>query len=84
MALPETTAEHTGPTAALSRTAVEEFRALMLKECGVALSLEDAWRKVTKLVSLYRMLMGPLPEDPAVRTSETLPSPAVDKHGVLE
>jgi hypothetical protein len=72
------------PTAGLSRAAVEEFRLLMQQECGVPLSLEEAWRHATKLVSLYRMLMGPLPEDPAVRTSGTLALPAVDKPGVVE
>ena len=48
---------------------VREFQQLMRKECGVELTLEEAWTRATQLIALYRMLMGPIPEDPAVRTS---------------
>ena len=76
--------EETEPSAGLSRTAVDEFRMLLERECGVSLSLDEAWRHATKLVSLYRMLMGPLPEDPAVRTSETVAVRGVDNTAVVE
>lgn len=80
----ESSADNTDTSFGLSRAAVEEFRSLMQEHCGLRLSPEDGWRQAAKLVSLYRMLMGPLPEDPTVRTSATLPAPTVDNGAVLE
>ena len=77
-------AKHTDTSFGLSRAAVEEFRSLVQEHCGLRLSPEDAWRQATKLVSLYRMFMGPLPEDLTVRTSATLPAPTVDNGPVVE
>lgn len=80
----ESSAEHTNPSFGLSRAAVEKFRSLMQEQCGIRLSPEDAWRQATKLVSLYRMFMGPLPEDFTVRASATLPAPTVDNGAMVE
>lgn len=42
---------------------VERFRQIMRRECGVELSPEQAWARAIELLSLFRMLLGPLPED---------------------
>lgn len=47
-----------------------EFRDLLAKQCGVSLELDEAWRRASQLIALYRILMGPIPEDPGVQTSE--------------
>ena len=63
----------------LTREKVVEFQRLMLEECGVELTLPDAWSRATQLIALYRMLMGPIPEDVAVQTSDRLPPGTVEK-----
>lgn len=68
----------------LSRAKVEEFRALLEKDCGVRIDMAEAWKRATKLIALYRMLMGPIPEDSGVRTPANLPSDPVDSRAVLE
>jgi hypothetical protein len=71
------------PASALTPAKVDEFRALLERECGVSLEFDEAWRRASQLISLYRMLMGPIPEDPGVRTSDNLPSPVGDESVVL-
>jgi hypothetical protein len=47
----------------LTRADVDEFRALIHRECGESLGPEEAWKRATEVVALFRMLLGPLPED---------------------
>ena len=68
----------------LNREKATEFQKLMRDACGLELTLEEAWARATQLVALYRMLLGPIPEDPTVRTSDHLPSKAVDARTVVE
>jgi hypothetical protein len=49
----------------LTRADVDEFRALIHRECDESLSLEEAWKRATEVLTLFRMLLGPLPEDQA-------------------
>ena len=51
----------------LTEADVEEFRRLMREDCGVELSLVEAWTRATRLVAMFRALLGPIPEDPAAR-----------------
>lgn len=51
----------------LTEEDVQAFRRLMLEECGVDLSLAEAWPRALKLVAMFRALIGPIPEDPALR-----------------
>ena len=50
----------------LSQADVEEFRELIHKECGEELSPEEAWKRASEVLALFRMLLGPLPEDQTV------------------
>ena len=50
---------------ALTEADVEDFRRLMREECGVELSPVEAWTRATRLVAMFRALLGPIPEDPA-------------------
>jgi len=70
------------PPMILTATSVEEFRAL-LRECGVALDVDESWRRARELIALYRMLMSPIPEDPGVQTSGDLLTSAVDESVVV-
>jgi hypothetical protein len=67
------TAQHAegAPTAGAGLTPqkVREFQSLMREECGAELSMEDARRRATQLIALYRALLGPLPEDPEAEGS---------------
>ncbi len=54
----------------LTRPDVDEFRALIHKECGESLSPEEAWTRATEVLALFRMLLGPLSED---QSGETYP-----------
>jgi len=78
------TSLETGPGSptTLSSESVEEFRAL-LRESGLVLDLDEAWRRARDLIALYRMLMSPIPEDPGVQTSDDLPTSAVDESVVV-
>ena len=65
----------------LTQEDIDEFKALMRDECGVDLSNQEAWNRATELLGLFRMLMGPIPEDSevgqmpdVVQTSSDLPS----------
>ena len=68
----------------LNREKALEFRQLLQEECGIDLTLEETWARATQLVALYRMLMGPIPEDPEVRTCVHLPSEPVDTAAVVK
>ena len=52
-------------TATLTEADVEEFRRLMREECDVELTLVEAWARATRLVAMFRALLGPIPEGPA-------------------
>lgn len=52
----------------LSQADVEEFRELIHRECGEELSLEEAWKRASEVLALFRMLLGPLPEDQRAAT----------------
>ena len=47
----------------LTQADVDELRELIHRECGESLGPEDAWKRATELLALFRMLLGPLPED---------------------
>lgn len=49
----------------LTQAEVERFRNIMRSECQVQLTTEQAWAQAIELLALFRMLIGPLPEDPA-------------------
>ena len=51
---------------ALTHAAVEEFRELIHRECGEEMSPEAAWKRASEVLALFRMLLGPLPEDHSV------------------
>jgi hypothetical protein len=70
--------------ATLDREAVLQFQRLMQEECGVDLTLEQAWARAIQMVGLYRMLLGPIPEDAEVQTSARMPPGAVDGGRMLE
>jgi hypothetical protein len=53
---------------ALSQADVEEFRELIHRECGEELSLEEAWKRASEVLVLFRMLLGPIPEDQPAAT----------------
>jgi hypothetical protein len=48
----------------LSTEEVREFRAIVREVTGVDMSEHEAWNRATELLALFRMLIGPLPEDP--------------------
>lgn len=55
---------------------VTGFCNLVRAATGVELSDQEAWERATELVSLFRMFVGPLPEDEEgtdVQTSSGLP-----------
>jgi len=54
----------------LSQADVEEFRELIHRDCGEELSAEEAWQRASEVLALFRMLLGPHPED---RTGATYP-----------
>jgi len=49
----------------LTPAEVEEFRELIHSECGENLGPEEAWKRASEVLALFRMLLGPLPEDHA-------------------
>ena len=51
----------------LTEADVQAFRRLMLEECGVELSLAEAWTRATGMIAMFRALLGPIPEDPGSR-----------------
>ena len=59
------------PEPALTHEDAAAFRRLMREECGVELTLEEAAARAAQLITLYRMLMGPIPEDPGFELPHT-------------
>lgn len=53
----------------LSQEDIEDFRVLVRDECGIALTNQEAWNRASELLGLFRMLMGPIPEDPEASQS---------------
>jgi hypothetical protein len=64
----------------LSADDIAEFQSLLEREAGVRLDTSAAWKRATQLVSLVRMLLGPIPEDPE---AVSLDSGAVRRHAPL-
>jgi len=50
----------------LSPEDVAEFREIVREETGADLSEPEACNRAIELVALFRMLLGPLPEDPNI------------------
>lgn len=42
---------------------VRDFQAIIEKATGVQLTMQEAWTRAIELIALYRMLLGPYPED---------------------
>jgi hypothetical protein len=51
----------------LTEEDVQAFRRLMMEECGIELSLAEGWVRATKMIALFRVLLGPIPEDQGAR-----------------
>jgi hypothetical protein len=52
------------PGPMLTSEEIEEFRELVRKECRIDMTYNEAAVRAPLLIHLYRMLMGPIPEDP--------------------
>lgn len=52
----------------LTYAEVNRLREILRRESGKDLTEEQAWARAIQLLALFRMLLGPLPEDP--RTAE--------------
>lgn len=76
--MPHLQAQHR-PTA----ETVAAFRVLLKEDCKLDVPDNEAWWMFHRLVALYRMLMGPIPEDPGVQTLTHKPSGPVDDTVVL-
>jgi hypothetical protein len=59
----------------LAHPDVAEFQQIMRDECGVVLDDTEAWNRATELVTLYRTLLGPIPEDPERAASSNMVPP---------
>ena len=55
---------------ALTQSEVERFRDVMRRESGTELTMAEAWARAIELLALFRMLLGPLPEDPSLTKFE--------------
>jgi len=49
---------------ALTSEDILEFQRLMREHCGLVLDEQQAQVRANELVMLYRVLLGPIPEDP--------------------
>jgi len=58
---------------------IQEFKKLIHETTGIVLSDEEAWSRATELVALYRMFLGPLPEDPEGRLAQEEHRPEKDE-----
>lgn len=47
----------------LTQADVDRFKDIMRRECGAELTNEEAWSRAIELLAMFRMLLGPLPED---------------------
>jgi len=62
----------------LSQSDIDEFKDIVWRTRGIELNNREAWNQVIELMNLFRMIHGPLPEDPEwVRTSSRLPPRSV-------
>lgn len=60
----------------ISLAHVHAFQRIVQDTTGMLLANQEAWERATELVSLFRMFVGPLPEDEEgteVQTSSDLP-----------
>jgi hypothetical protein len=48
----------------LTRDDVLEFQGIIRETTGVEMNDNEAWSRANELVGVYRMLLGPIPEDP--------------------
>jgi hypothetical protein len=51
-----------GPS--LTLAAVREFQAIVREESGIEMDEVEAWNRANDLLALYRVMLGPIPEDP--------------------
>jgi hypothetical protein len=54
---------------------VNEFREILRRDFGEEVGEVEAWERLSDLVTLVRMLLGPLPEDPSLGTSSNVLQP---------
>ncbi len=52
------------PLIPITPTDVADFRRIVAEEFGVTLEEREAWGRLADLLTLYRIVLGPLPEDP--------------------
>jgi len=55
------------PGFALNQADIDEFRVIVQRTSGQAIDNSAAWNRAIELLSLFRILIGPIPEDPAIR-----------------
>jgi hypothetical protein len=48
----------------LTALEVERLRGILSRESATEVSMAEAWGRAIELLALFRMLLGPLPEDP--------------------
>jgi len=48
----------------LTTLEVERLRGILSRESGTEVAMAEAWGRAIELLALFRMLLGPLPEDP--------------------
>ena len=46
----------------LTEADVQEFRRLVLSECGYDLEMAEAWECAGKLLAIFRAMVDPIPE----------------------
>jgi len=49
----------------LTEAEVRRFQDILRREGEAEVTLDQAWARAIELLSLFRMLLGPLPKDPA-------------------
>lgn len=70
-------------TPSLTQADVCEFQLIMRDECGIVLDDAEAWQRATELTALFRMLLGPIPEDPAFEPGSNVVAVAPFEPGKL-
>ncbi len=51
----------------LSQEDVDEFKHIVERTSGLAMDDQTAWNRAIEILNLFRILIGPIPEDPEVR-----------------
>ena len=71
--------DRSSPASGLTRAEIREFQLLIEQSTGVHMEDATAWIRATQLVSVVRMLLGPIPEDP----ERPVTALAVQRHAPL-